>query len=320
MLEVFFSYSHKDECIRDELETHLVMLKRQGVISTWHDRRIIAGDEFEGQISENLESAGIILLLVSPYFLASNYCYDVEMKRAMERHESGEARVIPVIVDPCDWHSTPFGKLLAMPQDGKPISKFPNMHDAFLQITNAIRQAAATTGQSEPEDTNRNGGGEATSSSALLIAERPRSSNLRVKKDFSERERDKFREDTFQYIATYFEESLGELEARNERIETEFKRIDGNTFTATIYENGKVRSECSISLANSFGGNGITYSSDRSSRGNSFNNMLTVVDDGTSLGWSTTMSFGFGQGNISQLTEAGAAESFWGVLISPLQR
>ena len=319
MLEVFFSYSHKDEAVRDELETHLVMLKRQGIVETWHDRRIVAGDEFDGQISENLESAGIILLLVSPYFLASNYCYDVEMKRAMERHEANEARVLPIIVDPCDWHSAPFGKLLAMPQDGKPISKFPNMHDAFLQITNAIRQAAASNGQNETDNPSRDAAA-ATPTSALLVSEKPRSSNLRVKREFSERDKDKFREDTFQYIASFFEESLRELEVRNELIETDFKRIDGNTFTATIYENGSMRSECSVNLSNSFGGNGITYSSNKSSRGNSFNNMLTVADDGTTLGWSTSMCFGLGQGNDSQLTEAGAAESFWGVLISPLQR
>ena len=124
MIELFFSYSHKDEVVRDELETHLVMLKRQGVIQTWHDRRIVAGDEFDGQISENLESAGIILLLVSPYFLASNYCYDVEMTRAMERHEAGEARVIPVIVDPCEWHPTPFGNYLPCPKTGSQSQSF----------------------------------------------------------------------------------------------------------------------------------------------------------------------------------------------------
>jgi len=316
MVELFFSYSHKDESIRDELETHLVMLKRQGVIDTWHDRRIVAGDEFDGQISERLESADIILLLVSPYFLASNYCYDVELKRAMERHDEGSARVIPVIVDPCDWLSTPFGKLLAMPRDGKPISKFPNMHDAFLEVTNAVRRAvappAATT---TPESKSLVAGQEAT-----LVPEQPRSSNLRVKKKFSERDKDKYREETFQYIASFFEGSLSELQSRNESIETAFKQIDGNTFTATIYENGTIRSECSISLSKSFGGNSIVYSSDTSSRGNSFNNMLSVVDDGTTLGWSTSMMFGHRDGSDGQLTQAGAAEAFWSTLIAPLQR
>ena len=321
MSDVFFSYCHKDEAIRDELETHLVMLKRQGVIRTWHDRRIVAGDEFDGQISENLESADIILLLVSPYFLASNYCYDVELKRAMERHDANSARVIPVIVDPCDWHSAPFGKLLAMPKDGKPISKFPNIHDAFLQVTNAIRQAIATSGdctnfnqEQSPKAEPDNG------PSAMLVSERPRSSNLRIKRQFSQRDKDKFRENSFQYIATFFEESLSELESRNEAIETAFKRVDGNTFTATIYENGKSRSECAISLSGSFGGDCITYSANKSSRGNSFNNMMSIVDDGTSLGWSGSQFFGHRQGDEGQLTEAGAAEWFWTALISPLQR
>lgn len=320
MIELFFSYSHKDEVVRDELETHLVMLKRQGVIQTWHDRRIVAGDEFDGQISENLESAGIILLLVSPYFLASNYCYDVEMKRAMERHEAGEARVIPVIVDPCEWHPTPFGKLLAMPQDGKPISKFPNKHDAFLQVTNAIRQAVSANDASKTQGSAQASAPNDSSESATLVKETPRSSNLRIKREFSERDKDKFREETFQYILTYFEGSLGELAARNEAIETDFKQIDGNTFTATIYENGKSKSECSVSLSNGFGGNGIAYSASKSSRGNSFNNMLTISDDGNSLGWSNSFGLGNRRGSDSQLTAAGAAESFWSILISPLQQ
>ena len=317
MMQLFFSYSHKDEATRDELETHLVMLKRQGVIETWHDRRIIAGDEFDGQISEHLESAGIILLLVSPYFLASTYCYDVELTRAMERHDAGEARVIPVIVDPCDWHLAPFGKLLAMPEDGKPISKFPNVHDGFLQITKAIRRAANDAASSS--DAIRSTAA-ISANEASLISEQPRSSNLRVRRQFSARDRDKFREETFQYIASYFEGSLRELEARNESIETAFKQIDGNTFTATIYEQGSVKSECAISVSASFGGNGIVYSSDKNSRGNSFNNMLTVVDNGTTLGWAVSMNFGFSQGNDSQLSQAGAAEAFWAVLIAPLQR
>jgi TIR domain len=142
MAMLVFSYSHNDSELRDELEIHLTALKRQGVIDTWHDRRIGAGKEFNREISENFNEADIILLLISPYFIASDYCYDVEMKRAMERHENGEARVIPVILEPCDWQKLPFGKLTATPTDGKTISKFPNKHDGFLEVTRAIRKAA----------------------------------------------------------------------------------------------------------------------------------------------------------------------------------
>src|SRR5579871_3252936 len=145
MARLFFSYSHKDEGFRDDLETHLAMLKRQGIIEPWHDRRIQAGDEWKGEISEQLEAADIILLLVSPYFLASEYCYDVEMQRALQRHESGSARVIPVILEPCDWKSAPFGKLQAATKDGRPISKYPNKHDGFLEVVHAIRAVAQSS-------------------------------------------------------------------------------------------------------------------------------------------------------------------------------
>jgi TIR domain len=97
-IEVFISYSHKDEALREKLGTHLSLLKRHGVIDDWHDRRIGAGQEWAGAIDEHLNSAAIILLLVSADFLASDYCYDREMKRALERHDAGDARVIPVIL------------------------------------------------------------------------------------------------------------------------------------------------------------------------------------------------------------------------------
>ena len=121
MAHVFISYSHADEALRNELEKHLAGLLRQGVITTWHDRRIPPGEDLHGQIDDHLNTADVVLLLVSADFLASDYCYDIEMNRAMERHERGEARTIPVILRPCDWHGAPFGKLMAVPPDGKPV-------------------------------------------------------------------------------------------------------------------------------------------------------------------------------------------------------
>jgi len=138
MTTLFFSYSHKDESLSDELELHLVMLKREGLIEAWHDRRILAGDVLDRSIDAKLESADVILLLISPDFLHSKYCYDVEVKRAMERHECGECRVIAVILRPCDWKSTPFAKLLLTPKDGKPITKWPDRDEAFLDVVQHI--------------------------------------------------------------------------------------------------------------------------------------------------------------------------------------
>src|SRR5882724_3306502 len=102
MATLFFSYSHKNEALRDELEVHLAMLKREGALQAWHDRKIAAGDDFDRAISEQLQIADVILLLISPDFLASSYCYDVEVYRALTRDEAGETRVIPVILRPCD--------------------------------------------------------------------------------------------------------------------------------------------------------------------------------------------------------------------------
>jgi hypothetical protein len=141
-IEVFYSYSHVDEPFRAQLVNHLALLRRQGVIANWHDRGISAGTEWKQQIDSHLESAGIILLLVSADFLASDYCYDVEMTRALERHERGEARVTPIILRPCDWMKAPFGKLQALPRDAKPVTTWSDRDEAFLDVARGIRAVA----------------------------------------------------------------------------------------------------------------------------------------------------------------------------------
>ncbi len=139
---VFYSYSHKDEALRDRLEKHLSILKRQGVISGWHDRKITTGSDWSGEIDEHLNSAQIILLLVSADFLASDYCYDLEIKRALERHNAGEAVVIPVILRAVDWRTAPFGKLQALPKDGKAITSWSNPDEALKSVAAAIRKVS----------------------------------------------------------------------------------------------------------------------------------------------------------------------------------
>lgn len=153
MLKIFFSYSHNDEDFRSDLKKHLMPLEREGKIKPWYDREIIAGEELENKISENLESANIILLLISSDFIASEYCFCKEMTRAMERHEAGKAIVIPIILHPCDWQKMPFGKLMALPNDGKAISTFPNKHDALLEIAKGIRKVTEKFDKKSEEKT-----------------------------------------------------------------------------------------------------------------------------------------------------------------------
>ena len=317
MAILFFSYSHRDEQMRDELEIHLAMLKRQRVIETWHDRRIQPGDEFNRSISRHLEEAHIILLLISPYFIASDYCYDIEMSRAMERHESGEARVIPVILQPCDWHSAPFGKLLATPQDGKPVAKYPNVHDAFLEISRAIREAAQASAPPAVVAQASSGSPASVSAKQVDAPQLPRSSNLRLKRIFTEHDRDTFLEETFEYLAKFFEGSLTELQKRNSGIEGGFRRVDANTFTATIYRSGSSKAKCTVRLGGSFGG--LTYSEGDNRLGDSFNESLSVENDGTVMSLRAMMGGHLGQNRNSILTQEGAAEYFWEKLLWPLQ-
>jgi hypothetical protein len=156
-VKVFFSYSHKDEVLRDELATHLSMMKRQGVIEAWHDREISAGSEWANAIDDNLEIADIILLLVSANFLASDYCYDKEMTRAMERHETREARVIPIILKPSDWNGAPFGKLQALPKNAKPVTSWQDQDEAFLNVAQGIRRVVEEMMKSKPSSSTASG-------------------------------------------------------------------------------------------------------------------------------------------------------------------
>ena len=141
-IELFYSYAHADEPMRKKLEKHLATLHQQGLIASWHDRMIGAGTEWEQHIDEHLNRAQIILLLISANFLASPYCSGIEMKRAMERHEANEARVIPVILRPVHWKDVPFAKLQMLPTDGKPIasSHWHNQDEAFTNVAEGIRK------------------------------------------------------------------------------------------------------------------------------------------------------------------------------------
>lgn len=180
MAKLFISYSHEDEKFRNILEVHLAQLKRANIITSWHDTMVDAGDDLDKSINQELEDSDIILLLVSPYFLASSYCYNIELQRALEKHNTEEAKIIPVIVNPCEWLESPLKKLKAVPKDGKPISKYPNQHDAFLEITTAIRKIAEkipliVTNQNTQAKTS-------IPPSQPSTSPLPRSSNLRTKK------------------------------------------------------------------------------------------------------------------------------------------
>jgi hypothetical protein len=143
--QAFISYTHRDARYAERLRTALAVLKSQGLVEDWHDRRIRAGAEWAAEIDQHLSSADLVLLLVTPDFLASDYAFGIEVTRALERHAQGAAVVVPVIVRACDWMHTPLGKLQAVPTDGKPIASWKNRDDAWLNVTDGIRGVVLRT-------------------------------------------------------------------------------------------------------------------------------------------------------------------------------
>ncbi|HAC63519.1 MAG TPA: hypothetical protein DCF68_08250 [Cyanothece sp. UBA12306] len=141
-VKLFISYSHRDEELRHQLDKHLASLKRQNVIDSWHDRKIEAGMEWAKQIDDNLNNADIVLLLISPDFIFSNYCSEIEMEQAIKKHEAGETIVVPIILEPCDWMWLPVSKYQAFPKNAKPITTWINTNEAFLDVIQGIRTVA----------------------------------------------------------------------------------------------------------------------------------------------------------------------------------
>lgn len=141
-VKLFISYSHKDEMYREALDSHLSLLKREKVIDSWHDRKLVGGQHWKTEISQNLNNADIVIVLISSDFIASDYCFENEMLTALERHEQNISFLIPVIIRPTDWSSAPFSKIQALPKDAIPISKWESADDAWLNVVKGIREVA----------------------------------------------------------------------------------------------------------------------------------------------------------------------------------
>lgn len=318
-LALVFSYAHADEALRNELEKHLSPLKRMGKISTWHDRRITPGEDFEGQIDHYFSEADIILLLISSDFIASDYCYQIEMSNALQRHERGDAVVIPVILRPCAWFQLPFGKLLAATVDGKPITQFSSADDGFVQVVDAVSRALDKLGAKASPITQAN----RTKTVDIAVGigrSSPRSSNLAIPKNFTDLDRDRAGREGFDYLARFFENSLAELTKRNEGLETDFQRRDADAFACSIYQQG--RKICHGGFWRNSRGTGlgdICYSQSGISQ-NSYNESMSIADNEQLIGFRPLMG-GCMSGQRDQLlTNEGMAEHFWEMFISPLKQ
>jgi CheY-like chemotaxis protein len=138
---IFESYSHRDAKVVRALDTHFAGIARDLPVVFWQDTEIVAGEEIDLAVRNNLERADIVLLLISADYIASEYCYRKEMKQALARHSDGLARVIPVILRPVQWADSPFRRLLALPKDGKPITAWSDRERACLDVAIGVRKA-----------------------------------------------------------------------------------------------------------------------------------------------------------------------------------
>lgn len=299
-MKAFISYSHKDAGALDRLHTHLAMLRREGAIEAWFDREILAGGELDAEISAQLESCELFLLLVSPDFLASDYCVEREMQRALERHAAKNARVVPIIIEPCDWTASPLRQLKALPRDAKPVSEWTNENNAYLDVVNEIRRILRSDRRSD---------GPMASDAATDGGTATR--RYRVKRDFDEIDRSDFRSTAFQSLRSYFERAIAEIDSID-ALRGRFVPLTETSFTCTLVNKARDRSVAHITVhcrGSSHGFSDIFYSFSENAADNTANGGFSIKADEYEL-YLAPMMFGSGRDD-ERLTAEGAAETLW---------
>lgn len=267
-MKAFISYSHNDNWALDRLHTHLAVLRREGQIDTWFDRNILAGGELDGEIAKQLEACNLFLLLVSPDFLASDYCYEREMGRALERHDASDARVVPLIVEPCDWRASPLRKLKALPRDGKPITDWTNQNNAFLDIVTELRRAVHHEEARQVP-------------AAQSVQPRTDAPRYRVKREFDEIDRSDFRTQAFNSIRAYFESAAGEI-SQIEHLRARFVALGPLSFGCTLVNRAMDRGTAHITVHSRSGDIGlgdIYYSFNENAPPNTANGSFDIEAD-----------------------------------------
>lgn len=308
-MKVFISYSHRDDVALDRLHTHLAPLRSEGLIDAWFDREILAGGNIDFEIDEALEYCDVFLMLVSPDFLASNYCVNIEMKRALERHNYDGAPVIPIIVEPCDWTSSPLGKFKALPRDGRPISEWTNQNSAYLDVVRELRRILQPRKDTVP-------GTERTSFSGGPMDMQPAAPSYRIKRDFDEIDRSEFRETAFATIRDYFQQQIDIINTIND-LRGRFVSHEPSSFGCTIVNRARERNRgtAHITVHCRNGGIGlgdISYSFAENSAPNTANGIFHIESDGYEQYLVNTIGFRDDQG---QLTPENVAKRLWSEFI-----
>lgn len=302
-MKAFISYSHKDEAALNRFHTHLALLKRDGQIEAWYDREILAGGKIDDEINNQLESCELFVPLVSPDFLASKYCYEREMTRALERHEAGEMHVVPIIIQPCDWISSPLMKLKALPKDGKPVSEWTNENNAYLDVVNELRRIIIEANLSLSNFEMRSAVTESR------ISQKPH--RYRVQRDFDEIDRSDYREKAFDAFRNYFKQAISEIDSI-EGLRGRFIEISASMFGCTIVNKSRDHGTAHITVhrrGTGIGFGDISYSWSENTQTNTSNGSFNIEADEYELYLTAAM---FSHGNREKrYTPESAASELW---------
>lgn len=245
-LHAFISYSHVDEKHLERLHKHMAMLQRDGTIDDWSDHQIVPGDNVGREIDKSLARSSLFIALVSPDYLASNYCYEKEFQWALELAAGGTLRIVPVILEPCDWLSSPFSQFLALPKDGKAISEWANHNVAYLDVIKGLRRVAEADTPAASATDSASTRGVATGATR----------RLKIKQEFDAIQRSDFADEAFSAIRDYFRSSCGEISGV-EDLRAKFESMSDTAFTCTIVNRGMTRGrgEAHITVRNDKGRN-----------------------------------------------------------------
>ena len=236
-MQAFISYSHNDDYYLDLLIKHLAQLKRDGQLQEWTDRAIEAGSSLDQEVDTNLHSADLFIALLSPDYLNSNYCYDIEFKKAQELHEVGQLRIIPVVIEDCDWINSPFSKLKALPKDGLAVSKWSNENTAMLDVIQNLRKVLSRGSQVGP-------------SIASVIEPKSNSRAYKVQRDFDSIQKLEFVEDGHIEFCRLLEQNLSELSSL-EGIQAKIIKKDEKNFECILVNRNKINTEATLKITNS---------------------------------------------------------------------
>lgn len=306
----FISYAHADEKRLERLHKHLTMLRRDGSLQAWSDHAIIPGDNVGQTISAALEQSSLFIALVSPDYLASNYCFEKEFQRALALQAEGRLRIVAVILEPCDWLNSPFSEILVLPKDGKPVSDWTNENTAYLNVVEGIRRALTAAPSPSPEAAVESAGGSASGPGR----------RVRVKQQFDAIQKAEYAEQAFRTLQTYFQNACAELHEASDQIRARFESMGPNAFTCTVVNRALMRNgEAHITVRHARGG--------RMRMGDISYVYQPHADDGSSNGWMSVQADDYnlfltavighlGVDREEKVTPEQAAERLWNSFVT----